>query len=149
MIYVDSNALIYLLHDVRPKSDLVIRHLARHEEVFTSLRTVEEASYIIIRVKASKLYGARGVYDIRRIVAEHGLDFVKDELEALRKLVEENNIAVLQDVATTEEIHETMLKYKLLPGDAIIALTCKRYGIDTILTFDEDFKRIPWLKIIP
>ncbi|MEM1608634.1 MAG: PIN domain-containing protein, partial [Ignisphaera sp.] len=56
---------------------------------------------------------------------------------------------VLQDVATTEEIHEIMLKYKLLPGDAIIALTCKRYGIDTILTFDEDFKRIPWLKIIP
>ena len=74
---------------------------------------------------------------------------MKDELEALRKLIEENNIAVLQDVASIEEIHETVLKYKLLPGDAIIALTCKRYGINTILTFDEDFKRIPWLKVIP
>lgn len=149
MIYVDSNALIYLLHDIKPKSSLVIKYLAEHDEVFTSLRTIEEASYIIIRVKASKLYGARGIYDIRRVVVKHGLDFVKSELEALRKLIEENNIVVLQDVAATEEIHKTMLKYKLLPGDAVIALTCKHYRIDTILTFDEDFKRIPWLKAVP
>lgn len=149
MIYVDSNAFIYLLHDVKPKSSLVIKYLAEHDEVFTSLRTIEEASYIIIRVKASKLYGARGVYGIRRVIVKHGLDFVKSELEALRKLIEENNIVVLQDVATVEEIHRTMVEYKLLPGDAIIALTCKRYGIDAILTFDEDFKRVPWLKVIP
>ncbi|MET1159485.1 MAG: hypothetical protein ABWW65_00855 [Thermoprotei archaeon] len=44
MIYVDSNALIYLLHDVKPESDLVIRYLAEYEEVFTSLRTIEEVS---------------------------------------------------------------------------------------------------------
>lgn len=61
MIYVDSNALIYLLHDVKPKSNLVIKYLAKHDEVFTSLRTIEEASYIIIRVKTSKLYSVRGV----------------------------------------------------------------------------------------
>ncbi|MET1159486.1 MAG: PIN domain-containing protein [Thermoprotei archaeon] len=48
-----------------------------------------------------------------------------------------------------EEIHKTMIEYKLLPGDAIIALTCKHHGIDTILTFDEDFKRVPWLKVVP
>lgn len=42
-----------------------------------------------------------------------------------------------------------MIEYKLLPGDAIIALTCKHHGIDTILTFDEDFKRVPWLKVVP
>jgi predicted nucleic acid-binding protein len=59
---VDSNALIYLLHDIKPKSDLVIKHLTEHEEVFTSLRTIEEASYII-RVKASKLHGVRGIYE--------------------------------------------------------------------------------------
>jgi predicted nucleic acid-binding protein len=42
-----------------------------------------------------------------------------------------------------------MMEYKLLPGDAIIALTCGHYGIGTILTFDEDFKRVPWIKVIP
>jgi len=43
----------------------------------------------------------------------------------------------------------TAKKYRLLPADALIALTCKHYEIDTILTFDEDFKRVPWLEVIP
>nr|WP_280097286.1 PIN domain-containing protein [Pyrolobus fumarii] len=30
-----------------------------------------------------------------------------------------------------------------------MALTCKRYGINIILTFDEDFKRVPRLKAVP
>ena len=67
----------------------------------------------------------------------------------LRRLLFDYNIITLHDKAAIEEIHETMIKYRLLPGDAIIALTCKHYGIDTILTFDEDFKRVPWLKVIP
>jgi len=67
----------------------------------------------------------------------------------MRGLLSEYNIIVLQDRAEVSEIHETMIKYSLLPGDAIIALTCRHYGIDTILTFDEDFKRIPWLKVVP
>jgi len=112
--------------------------LTEHEEVFTSLRVIEEASYIVIRVKASKLHGARGIYDVRRIVNKHGPDFLKSELEALRKLIEDKNIVVLQDVVTIEEIHRTAIEYKLLPRDAVIALTCKHYGIDAILTFDED-----------
>ena len=38
---------------------------------------------------------------------------------------------------------------RLLPSDTVIALTCKHYGIKTILTFDDDFKRVPWLKVAP
>ena len=78
MIYVDSNALVYLLHDAKPKSDFVVDILSSSDEVYTSLRTIKEASYILVRVYLSK-----------------------------------------------------------------------HYGIDTILTFDEDFKRIPWLKVVP
>lgn len=48
-----------------------------------------------------------------------------------------------------QDMIETANRLKLLPSDAIIALTCRHYGIDAILTFDDDFKRIPWLKIIP
>ena len=42
-----------------------------------------------------------------------------------------------------------MRSYNLLPGDALVVVTAKQYGIGTILTFDEDFKRITWLKVIP
>jgi len=38
--------------------------------------------------------------------------------------------------------------YKLLPNDALIAATCKHYGIRKIATFDPDFKRVDFLEII-
>ncbi len=44
---------------------------------------------------------------------------------------------------------EAMRQFGLLPNDALIVSTCKHHGISTIITFDEDFKRIPWLKVIP
>ncbi len=149
MIYVDANAIVYLLHDVRPKSDLVIDVLSESDQAYTSLRTIEETSYILIRIYLSKQYGVKSIHRIREIINQQGLAFIKDELEAMQGLLSEYNIIVLQDRAEVSEIHDTMIEYNLLPGDAIIALTCRHYGIDTILTFDEDFKRIPWLKVIP
>ncbi len=50
MIYVDADAIVYLLRDVRPKSDLVIDILSRSDQAYTSLRTIEETSYILIRI---------------------------------------------------------------------------------------------------
>ena len=57
-------------------------------------------------------------------------------------------IKVLEDYYDFKEYIRVMTTYKLLPNDAQIALTCKHYGIDTILTFDEDFKHVPWLKVV-
>jgi len=149
LIYVDANAIVYLLHDVKPKSDLVIDILSRSDQAYTSIRTIEETSYILIRIYLGKHYGVKGIHEIREIINQQGLGFIKDELKAMRGLLSDYNIIVLQDRAEVSEIHDTMIKYNLLPGDAIIALTCKHYGIDTILTFDKDFKRIPWLKVVP
>ena len=39
-------------------------------------------------------------------------------------------------------------KYKLLPNDALIAATCKHYGINKIATFDPDFERVDFLEVI-
>ncbi len=36
----------------------------------------------------------------------------------------------------------------LLPNDALIAATCKYYGIKKIATFDEDFKRVDFLEVV-
>ena len=52
----------------------------------------------------------------------------------------------------TEEVIEIASslapKYKLLPNDALIAATCKHYGIKKIATFDPDFKRVDFLEVI-
>ncbi len=70
-----------------------------------------------MRIYLSKHYGARGIYQIRETMRKYGLEPIKDEL-TLRQLISEYDIIILQDKATVDEIHETMVKYNLLPGDA-------------------------------
>ena len=48
-----------------------------------------------------------------------------------------------------DRLIEYMTKYRLLPNDALIVATCRAYDIENIATFDEDFKRMPWLRTIP
>jgi len=66
-----------------------------------------------------------------------------------------NKIEELLDLAETlpmnKEIEdlsfEIIKKYGLLPNDALIAATCKHYGIRNIATFDRNFERIDFLKV--
>ncbi len=75
--------------------------------------------------------------------------------ETIRRL--DKQIAFLREyfieLEISEDVKQTALEitkqYGLLPNDALIAATCKHYNIDTLITFDEDFKRIPWLKVVP
>ena len=48
----------------------------------------------------------------------------------------------------TKEAEELITKYGLLPNDALIAATCKHYGINKIATTDPDFKRVDFLEVI-
>ncbi len=76
-------------------------------------------------------------------------------IETFRKI--NKQITFLQEYFVELEINEAikqkaikvMRQYGLLPNDALIIATCKHYGIDTIITFDEDFKRVPWIRVIP
>jgi len=142
-------AFIFFLHDVKLKSDVVKEVLSREYEIYTSLRTIEEVSYVLIQVRATKLFDVKGIHGVKEVVKYPGLDFVKEELERLQGVIKDYDIRVLYDRATIEELHEVMKRYRLLPGVALIALTCKHYGIVRILTFDEDFRKVPWLRVIP
>lgn len=63
-------------------------------------------------------------------------------------LLDDFYITVLRDYQDVTEILKLMKKYKLLPNDAVIAATCKHYGIKRIATFDEDFRRVGFLEIV-
>jgi predicted nucleic acid-binding protein len=91
LIYVDSNALVYLLHDVKPKSDLVVNILSSSDEVYTSLRTIEETSYILVRIFLSKRYGARSIHQVREFIRKYGLEYAKDELAIITSLTNLNS----------------------------------------------------------
>ena len=74
----------------------------------------------------------------------------------LVKSIELNDIMELLGRYRTLDVGEAVeseavgliTKYGLLPNDALIAATCKHYGIRKIATFDPDFKRLDFLEII-
>lgn len=46
------------------------------------------------------------------------------------------------------EMMDIMGKYNLLPNDALIAATCRAYGISIIASFDGDLMKVDFLDVI-
>ncbi len=101
-----------------------------------------------MRTKAWIKLGIRRIEKLREYIQKHGYNFFEEDINELYEFLKEANIVVVEDKATPQELIEVAKQFHLLPADALIALTCRHYGIDTILTFDEDFKRVSWLRVI-
>ena len=149
MLFLDTNAVIYYLHDVKPYSQVIEDVISSEDELYTSIRVIDEAIFTIVRTKAWLELGIQRIEKLREHIKTHGYDVFEAELNELSSLLKDANVTVLEDKATTQELINTARKYHLLPADALIALTCRYHGIERILTFDEDFKRVPWLTVVP
>ncbi len=149
MILLDTNAIVYYLHRVEPYASKVKQILVEREDFAATLRIVDEVTFTLIRLEAWKKLGVRKLSQLRDYIREHGLDVFEDAINDVEELIDRLGILVLEDKGSLQELLETVKNYDLLPGDALIAITAKHYGIGAILTFDEDFKRVPWLKVIP
>ena len=148
MKLVDSNVFIHYLLEGE-LADEAERLLASHSDLAVTVGIVDEVEFVIIRRLAKTRLGIKRLDRLKEHIRMKGFDFAIDKLEEYTEMLREFDITLLKDYAEPRQLLETMKNYRLTPSDAIIALTCRHYGIDTILTFDEDFKRIPWLKVIP
>ncbi len=148
MKFVDANMFYHYIFKT-DYTDQVAKLFKQFHDLATSISVLNEVMFVVIRRLAERRLGIRRIDKLRYYIRSHGIDFALDELTKFVELLDILNVVVLQDYANPQELLEVMNKYSLPPSDAIIALTCKHYGIDTITTFDEDFKRIPWLKVIP
>ena len=149
MILVDTNAIIYYLHKVEPYASKVKEILMERRDLAITLRILDEILFTLIRLEALRRFKIRKLADLKSYISTHGLSVFSDVINDVEKLVDMLGIIVLEDRDSFKELLDTVMRYNLLPGDALIALTAKYYNIDTILTFDENFKRVPWLKVIP
>ena len=149
MILLDTNAVVYYLHRVEPYASKVKQILLERRDLAASLRVIDEVIFTLIRLDALRRLNIRRLDQLREYIRKHGVKEFADAIDDVEELIEELGIIVLEDKGSLRELLEVMRGYNLLPGDALIAITARHYGIDTILTFDEDFKRIPWLKVIP
>ncbi|MEB3778609.1 MAG: PIN domain-containing protein [Desulfurococcales archaeon] len=148
MKVVDTNIFVEYLFD-GDRADEAERLLASYTDLAVTVGIIDEVEFVIIRRLARKRLGIRKLSKLKEHIRRNGLDFAIDMLERYTVMLQEFDVTVLRDHAEPKELLETIRIYRLTPSDAIIALTCKHYGIDAILTFDEDFERIPWLKVIP
>jgi len=120
------------------------------EELYTSLNVLEETTYILMKLKASDLTGIKKHYDLIKELKKNEkvyrscFNLSKDFFSSLLKW----NVKVLPITLPWDDVLEVMVKYRLLPNDALIAAICKHYGINKIATFDPDFKRVDFLEII-
>ena len=148
MRLADTNVFIQYLLDGDRVSEAE-KLLASSPDLAVTIGIIDEVEFVIIRRLAKKRLGIRSLKKLKEYIRSEGLDFASDALEKYTNMLQEFEVTILKDYAEPNELLETMKKYRLTPSDAIIALTCRHYGIDTILTFDEDFKRIPWLRVVP
>jgi predicted nucleic acid-binding protein len=147
-VFIDTNIFYNILFETDLTGE-ARRLIESYEEsrLYTSLTVVNELLYVSTR----KYYRDRGLvggsYGLRRLVAREGYPgFI---VEGIRGLLDELEVEVLADEASYREVLEAARALRLLPSDAIIALTCRYNNIDVIITFDNDFKRVPWLRAVP
>ena len=134
-VFFDSNVFLYHLGGV----------MDRATELLEMVEDGEVTGYINDVVISEVIYGyLRAVtgfkpYELRKKITkiDLNLDPVYDLLDLFHVLPLNVGLKIL----------EIIEDYKLLPNDAIIAASCKYFGIKKIATFDDDFKRVDFLEI--
>ena len=147
-VYIDTSLILAILLETE-KSDLAQQVLEAYSEcefVISGI-AINEALYVATYEYYKQKEEIKGRHGLRRLIAEKG--YAKEVLDTIDSFLKDLDVKVINDYFEYNEYLRILQEYKLLPNDAQIALTCKHYAIGTIITFDEDFKRVPWLRVIP
>ena len=147
MILLDTNILYHIIHKTSLTEEALVILEDNPGEYVVDTIVHNELIYTSTLHYLEHRHGVKGAYSARKWIRKHG--YPREVISVVKELIERLDIRLVQSIYTEEELYEALLKYRLLPSDAIIALTCKHYGIKKILTFDEDFKRVPWLTVLP
>ncbi|MCE4623817.1 MAG: PIN domain-containing protein [Caldisphaeraceae archaeon] len=146
--YIDTSFILAILLETEKSSiaqqvletygefDLIISGIAVNEALYV-------ATYEYYRLKGR----IKGRHGLRKLIAKQG--YPKEVIDTIDSSLKDLNVEIISDYFEYNEYLRMLQEYKLLPNDAQIALTCRHHNIKTILTFDEDFKRVPWLNPTP
>ncbi len=149
VVFLDSSVILrYFLGDPRA------REVVEGDWVFAVNAIVySEVSFNLLKFLYARRYGEYKFYSMKQSLSRlenevlEGYTMLNGFLEELDG--EERLVFLPATMEVVREAGRIAARYGLLPNDALIASTCKHYGVNIIATFDEDFKRIPWLKVIP
>ncbi len=132
--------------------DETLIRLLKDYRIVTSPNVIEESFYKSLYLKTEDIFGKSGKYLLKEKYLKRK-ELYKEIYEYFSKFIKYLiDYGYLRILPINSEIVLTSIKisweYNLLPNDALIAATCKYYGIKRIATFDEDFKRIDFLEVV-
>ena len=118
--------------------------------LLTSDNVVEEVIYVLLKEEGRDFIEEDKHYMVLNFLRKDP-DFVKKVSEGIINDLDELMSALMIKIvkpAPLEIMFQIMRISGLLPNDALIAATCKFYGIKKIASFDDDFKRVDFLEIL-
>ena len=157
-VLVDASVFLKLLLD-EPGAD-------RAQEILEAIEAsrilgyitpliLEEVAFKLVYAKASEILDTRNIWRIREALRFD--DGVRREcMGTLRRFQEYIEYMLTRGLRVEYVSYEDwaraldlMEKYGLLPADAIHLAVAARIGADAIASFDEDFRYVSGLKVIP
>jgi len=147
VIFVDTNVLYSVLVKTKfskSAQDIILMP----SDLATSATVLSELVFISLRKLCKERYGTNNYSEFRRAIALKGYSPFKEDLDLIFRLVEERDILILPANDNLDDWNNAMIRYNLLPNDAMIASTCLKHEISKIATFDSDFLRVDWLSVI-
>ena len=142
-VFVDTSVILAFLAGQDDRALEIVRRVERREIAgYINPLVIDEVIYGYLRLSTG--LSARRIRKLLARRDERLVGMIRDEVQPILKL-----FTTLPLFAEPGEVAGLIEEHGLMPADALIALTCRQYEISVIATLDEDFKRIPWLKVIP
>ena len=150
-VFIDTSILIrhYYGHE---KALKLLDFAINENDAAISPNVLEETFFKLLYIETDRIFGKTGKFVLADKFIKYSERFqpVKTYMEDF--LFGSLRSGIIELLIPTTEIVETSVAiafdYKLLPNDALIAATCKHYGIKKIATFDDDFKRVDFLEVV-
>jgi len=131
-LFLDSNVLLRYLAD----DPLAAEVVESDNTFYVNSTVVSEVIYGYIRARTGL-----SPFALKRRFPSVDLDFTPVET------LLENVIEI--PIPPARVIVETVKSYGLLPNDAAIVASMRAAGLNTLATFDSDFERVDWIKLVP
>ncbi len=147
-VYIDTNIFYNILFSTEYAEES-LSVLRDADSPITSYIVINELIYVVVRKTAADVLAVNNIHELRKRLAASGYSKLEKYIIMALGLVRDAGVDIVEDYHDISEWNTAMLRFGLLPSDAQIALTCRHYGIGVIATFDEDFRRVPWLRVVP
>lgn len=147
MIFIDTNIFYNAFFDTK-FSDSARRFIDQNHKLVTSSSVIHELIFVSVRNLCEERYGTKNHASFKRFLINNGYAPFEKEIEAIFRFIDARCISLVPVNDDMNHWRETMIKYRLLPYDALIASTCYRNGIKKIASLDRDFRRVDFLEVV-